>query len=197
MVRPRSALSMEKLTLDTPSFRAFEKTLVRAGTTSDLAAKSNVDLPFKKMRRGASGAGIAWHLCCYVLRRAHQHCISGIWMAMVGLHAHALCHMAFGIWLPWSAVVTQLLTCLFAPVGSRPSVMKSSAKAPYSRFTMCSVARMRPLHIIGELDAHMALGNAKCQQSCISNSNSTKAEGRCGSHFRMGPSMLPIIPKSM
>lgn len=44
MVRPRSALSIEKLTLDTPSLRAFEKTLARAGTTSDLAATCNFDL---------------------------------------------------------------------------------------------------------------------------------------------------------
>ena len=37
MVCPRSALSVEKLTLETPSFSAFENTFVSAGTTSDLA----------------------------------------------------------------------------------------------------------------------------------------------------------------
>ena len=38
-----------------------------------------------------------------------------------------------------------LETCLSAPGGSRPRVMKSSASAPNSRFTICRVARISPL----------------------------------------------------
>lgn len=35
---------------------------------------------------------------------------------------------------------------LSAPGGRKPRVTKSSARASYSLFTMCNVARMRPLH---------------------------------------------------
>ena len=35
---------------------------------------------------------------------------------------------------------------LFAPVGSSPRSTKSSASASNSRFTMCRVARINPLH---------------------------------------------------
>ncbi len=62
MVRPRSALSMEKLTLDTPSLSAFEKTLVSAGTTSDLAATHHLFHRLTgqwKFTRDVNG--LAWH----------------------------------------------------------------------------------------------------------------------------------------